>query len=226
MKIHRSFPAKALTACLLLACGTTVVHAQQKPDSSSLRVKPSPATRKGAPSTDTTPKVKSYASRAALRSTIFPGAGQVYNRKYWKLPLVYGALAIPVGAFAYNLEWYRKCREAYSIRYHNDTSVVTPDLPIDGIDQQLLPLSTQSLRLYRNEFRKNVDLSVLALLAVWGLNVIDAAVDGHLRSFDVSDQLSLRVDPMPTPTGLHMQVGIRWNIGVKRGGGGEAYGRR
>lgn len=223
MRIHREFPVKALTACLILACCTTAGHGQPKPDTSSIRVKPSPTPKKDKPSTDTA-KVRSYAARAALRSTIFPGAGQVYNRKYWKLPLVYGALAIPVGAFAYNVDWYRKCREAYSIRYHNDTSVVTPDLPIDGIDQQLLPLSTQSLRLYRNEFRKNVDLSVLALLAVWGLNVVDAAVDGHLRSFDVSDQLSLRLEPMPTPTGLHMQVGIRWNIGAR--GSGDAPGRR
>jgi len=213
MRIHREFPMKALTACLILACCTTAGRTQPKPDTSSSRVKPSPTPKKDKPSTDTA-KVRSYAARAALRSTIFPGAGQVYNRKYWKLPLVYGALAIPVGAFAYNVDWYRKCREAYSIRYYNDTSVVTPDLSVDGIDQQLRPLSTQSLRLYRNEFRKNVDLSVLALLAVWGLNVVDAAVDGHLRSFDVSDQLTLRLEPMPTPTGLHMQVGIRWNIGA------------
>jgi hypothetical protein len=212
MRIHREFPLKALTACLILACCTTAGRTQPKPDTSSSRVNPSATPKKDKPSTDTA-KVRSFAARAALRSTIFPGAGQVYNRKYWKLPLVYGALAIPVGAFAYNVDWYRKCREAYSIRYYNDTSVVTPDLSVDGIDQQLRPLSTQSLRLYRNEFRKNVDLSVLALLAVWGLNVVDAAVDGHLRSFDVSDQLSLRLEPTPSPTGLRMQVGIRWNIG-------------
>lgn len=223
MRIPRALPLRALTACLILACSTTAGHGQPKPDTASIRAKPSPAAGRQTPSRDTVAKVRSYAAKAALRSTIFPGAGQVYNRKYWKLPLVYGALAIPVGAFAYNVDWYRKCREAYSIRYHNDTSVVTPDLPIDGIDQQLRPLSTQSLRLYRNEFRKNVDLSVLALLAVWGLNVVDAAVDGHLRSFDVSDQLSLRLEPMPTPTGLHMQVGIRWNIGA---GTGEARGSR
>jgi hypothetical protein len=223
MMTPRALPLKALTACLILVCCSVVGHTQPKPDTSSIRVKPSTTPKKDKPSSDTA-KVRSYAARAALRSTIFPGAGQVYNRKYWKLPLVYGALAIPVGTFAYNLDWYRKCREAYSIRYYNDTSIVMPDLPIDGIDQQLMPLSSQSLRLYRNEFRKNVDLSVLALLAVWGLNVIDAAVDGHLRSFDVSDQLSLRLEPTPSPMGLRMQVGIRWNIGAQSSR--EAQGRR
>jgi hypothetical protein len=218
-----AFTAKALTTCLILAWCTQAATAQRKPDSVAVGARPAPPPQKQKAAADTTPRVRSYAAKAAMRSTIFPGAGQIYNRKYWKLPLVYGALAIPVGAFAYNLDWYRKCREAYSIRYQNDTSVVTPDLPIDGIDQQLRPLSTQSLRLYRNEFRKNVDLSVLALLAIWGLNVVDAAVDGHLRSFDVSEQLSLRVEPMPTPTGLHMQVGIRWNIGAR--GTADAHGR-
>ena len=87
------------------------------------------------------------------------------------------------------------------------------DLPTDGIDQQLQPLSTQSLRLYRNEFRKNVDLSVLALLAVWGLNVLDATVDGHLRSFNVSDDLSLKLDPGPGPPGRSVSVGIVWRLG-------------
>jgi len=208
MRIVRAHLAGwALPACLLLACCPAAGMAQRRTDTPVVR-KPSP------PAADTARPARSLAAKAALRSAIFPGAGQVYNRKYWKLPLVYGALAIPVGAFAYNLDWYRKCREAYSIRYHNDTSVVTPDLPVDRIDQQLQPLSTQSLRLYRNEFRKNVDLSVLALLALWGLNVVDAAVDGHLRTFDVSDQLSLRLDPIPTPAGLQMQVGLRWHIGA------------
>jgi hypothetical protein len=175
--------------------------------------KPTAATAKSKATPDTGKKERSIAANAALRSAMIPGWGQIYNRKYWKLPLVYGALAIPVSTFAYNLDWYHKCREAYSIRYFNDTSRVLPDLPTDGIDQQLQPLSTQSLRLYRNEFRKNVDLSVLALLALWGLNVLDATVDGHLRSFNVSDDLSLKLDPGPGMPGQAMSVGLVWKIG-------------
>jgi hypothetical protein len=175
--------------------------------------KPAAAGGKSTATPDSGKKERSIAANAALRSAMIPGWGQIYNRKYWKLPLVYGALAIPVSTFAYNLDWYRKCREAYTIRYFNDTSRVLPDLPTDGIDQQLQPLSTQSLRLYRNEFRKNVDLSVLALLALWGLNVLDATVDGHLRSFNVSDDLSLKLDPGPGMPGQAMSVGLVWKIG-------------
>jgi hypothetical protein len=170
-------------------------------------------TKQGPNTTDTAKKERSLAANAALRSALIPGWGQAYNKKYWKVPIVYGALAVPVATFAYNLSWYRKCREAYNIRYQNDTSVVTPDLPTDGIDPQLKPLSTQSLKLYRNEFRKNVDFSVLAFLAVWGLNVVDAAVDGHLRSFNVSDDLSFKIAPGPTPLGNKATVSIVWRLG-------------
>jgi hypothetical protein len=148
--------------------------------------------------TDTTKKVRSDAGKAALRSAIIPGWGQAYNKKYWKIPIVYGALAIPVATFIYNKKWYDKTRYAYNIKFYNDTSTVS-NLPTDNIDPRLLPLSSQSLRIYRNEFRKNMDFSVLAFILLWGLNVADAAVDGHLKSFNVNDDLSLKIHPGYSP---------------------------
>lgn len=152
-------------------------------------------------------KPKSYPSKVALRAAIIPGWGQITNKKYWKLPLVYGALAIPVVTFNYNVTWYKKTREAYNIRYFNDTSRVLPDLPIDGIDLQLRPLSTGSLRIYRNSFRQNVDYSVLAFLILWGLQIVDATVDAHLKSFNINDDLSVKIKPNIAPgysTGLSL----------------------
>ncbi len=143
-------------------------------------------------------KARSEPSKAALRSAIIPGWGQAYNKKYWKIPIVYAALAVPAYTFVDNLNWYKKTRDAYRIRYYNDTSTVT-ELPTDAIDPRLKPLSTPSLKLYRNEFRKNVDFSVLAFLLIWGLNVVDATVDAHLRSFNVTDDLSLRIKPFYSP---------------------------
>jgi len=161
--------------------------------------------------TDTVKKKRSEAGKAAIRSAVLPGWGQFYNKKYWKLPIVYGVLAIPVVTFSYNKTWYEKTREAYNIRYYNDTSQVS-DLPTDGIDPTLQPLSTASLRLYRNEFRQNVDFSVLAFLIIWGLQVADAAVDAHLKSFNVSDDLSLKIKPMMSPgrsAGLSLVISFR-----------------
>lgn len=143
-------------------------------------------------------KPRSMASKAALRAAVLPGWGQVYNKKYWKLPLVYGALAIPIGTFQYNNTWYKKTREAYQIRYYNDTSRIV-DLPTDKIDPRLLPLSTGSLRQYRNSFRQNVDYSVLAFLLIWGLQIVDATVDAHLKSFNVNDDLSVKIKPQWMP---------------------------
>jgi hypothetical protein len=208
-----------IAAALLVLLSVTDASAQQKKDTLSRkerRAEKSNASDTARNTKDTARKEKSEASKAALRSAALPGWGQAYNKKYWKIPIVYGALAIPVATFSYNLKWYRKCREAYNIRFYNDTSVFTPDLPTDGIDPQLKPLSTSSLRLYRNEFRKNVDFSVLAFLALWGLNVVDAAVDGHLRSFNVSDDLSIKLDAVPSPVGMTGTVGVVWHIGRRR----------
>lgn len=161
---------------------------------------------------DTTKKVRSDASKAALRSAIIPGWGQAYNKKYWKIPIVYGALAIPVATFIYNKNWYEKTRYAYQVKYYNDTSFVS-DLPTDDIDPQLLPLSTQSTRIYRDEFRKNMDFSILAFILLWGLNVADAAVDGHLKSFNVNEDLSLRIKPGYSPIGQTNGLSLILQIG-------------
>jgi hypothetical protein len=215
---------------LLLSAGLhpREASAQAKPPTVKPTARPvaAPKDSSARKPSDTARKERSLGTKAALRSAMLPGWGQAYNKKYWKIPIVYGALAVPVATFSYNLTWYRKCREAYAIRYYNDTSVVTPDLSTDGIDPQLKPLSTQSLKLYRNEFRKNVDFSVLAFLAIWGLNVVDAAVDGHLRSFNVSDDLSLRFSPGPTPLGNKGSVGIVWHLGRTRKPDGQTHAAR
>lgn len=125
--------------------------------------------------------------KAALRSALVPGWGQIYNKKYWKLPLVYGALGITGGIFIYNLDNYKKLRFAYAAKVSGNQS------QIDQIDPQLQRLDEAALRTYRDEFRSNVDYSVLFFIIFWGLNVVDAAVDAHLKSFDVSPDLSFKI---------------------------------
>ncbi len=151
---------------------------------------------------------RSIAAKASIRSAILPGLGQIYNKKYWKLPLVYGALAIPISTYRYNRDWYDKTRFAYSVRVTNDTA------NFKNIAPELAPIATQSLRLYRNQFRKNMDFSLLGLLLMWGLNVVDAAVDGHLRTFDISNDLSMSLKPHAP--GFGGQMGITASFSLQR----------
>jgi hypothetical protein len=190
----RSYRLITVFILALLTLTSARIQGQQKKDSAvtvadTLRA----AAKKAAADTAKAKKKRSEPGKAALRSAIIPGWGQAYNKKYWKLPIVYGALAIPVIAFNYNNTWYQKTREAYEIKYTQDTA------RYDEIDPSLQPLSTESLQIYRNEFRQNMDFSVLAFLIIWGLQVADAAVDAHLKSFNISDDLSLKVKPNISP---------------------------
>jgi hypothetical protein len=135
--------------------------------------------------------------KAIIRSAIIPGWGQIYNKKYWKLPLVYGALGATGYVFFDNLQVYKDSRFAYKAKYK-------ASLPVDkGRDTTLLAkvkpeymvYSLESLRANRDQFRKYIDYSVLFFVFFWGLNVVDAAVDAHLKSFDVSPDLSLHIKP-------------------------------
>ena len=133
---------------------------------------------------------------AATRSAILPGWGQIYNKKYWKLPIVYGALGVTGGVFVFNIKNYKDLKFAYAAKYKASLAPPLRDsTDYFNIKASLLPLSLESLRFNRDQFRRNVDFSVLVFLILWGLNVVDAAVDAHLKSFDVSPDLSLQIKP-------------------------------
>ena len=131
---------------------------------------------------------------AAIRSAIVPGWGQIYNKKYWKLPIVYGALGTCAGVFVYNLNNYKDTRFAYRVKYNMRVNFTDSTL-FDQINPLMKPLDEESLRYYRDQFRRDIDYSVLFFLLLWGLNVVDATVDAHLKSFDVGPDLSLQLKP-------------------------------
>jgi Family of unknown function (DUF5683) len=131
--------------------------------------------------------------KAAFRSAVLPGWGQIYNKKYWKLPIVYGALGTCAVIFNYNLKWYKKTKFAYAVLYNKDI----PNY--ENVDPKLRPLvdndQLESLKYYRNQYRRDIDYSGLFFLLLWGLNIVDASVDAHLKSFDVGPDLSLQFKP-------------------------------
>lgn len=139
-------------------------------------------------------KVRIYnPGKAALRSAIVPGFGQIYNRKYWKVPIVYGALGTTAGIFIYNLQWYKRTRYAYKAVV-DTTGAAWPDIYPDLqflVDRK----DAQNLSYLRDQYRRDIDYSAVFFLIFWGLNVVDAAVDAHLKGFDVSPDLTLHVKP-------------------------------
>ncbi|HEX5024024.1 MAG TPA: DUF5683 domain-containing protein [Agriterribacter sp.] len=156
-------------------------------------------------------KKKSPASKAAMLSAILPGAGQAYNKKYWKIPVVYGALAIPTYTFIYNLKWFNRTRYAYNVLVRKDTAnFVNVYPPLQPLVQRG---DASGLQNYRNDFRRNVDYSALAFLILWGLNIADAAVDAHLKDFDITEDLSLQIKPGYMPISNTVGLGIVLNIG-------------
>jgi hypothetical protein len=149
---------------------------------------------------------------AAFRSAVLPGWGQIYNKKYWKLPIVYAALGITGYIFIDNIKTYKEYRFAYAAR------VKAEQFPPDSTDYFKLKelykvISPGSIQAARNRFRQYVDYSAIFFILFWGLNVVDATVDAHLKSFDVSPNLSLQIKPghseMAGTNGVSLVLHIR-----------------
>jgi hypothetical protein len=163
--------------------------AQQKEDTLTLKNNTPDTSGKSLLALDTAVKKKHNPKIATFRSAVLPGWGQAYNKKYWKIPIVYGALGTTAGVFLYNIKTYRLLRKAVIYRLDKDTSndnLIAPEFAT---------LSTESIRFYRNAYRQNIDYSVLVFLIFWGLNVVDATVDAHLKAFDVSPDIGMKVRP-------------------------------
>lgn len=155
--------------------------------------------------------VKKHDPRIATRrSAILPGWGQAYNKQYWKIPLAYGIIAIPVGTYIYNNNTYKKLKFAYEARYKQAQGDPS-DVPF--IDPELTGLSIDNLINYRNAYRRDRDYSVLFFLLAWGFQVVDATVFAHLKEFDVSNNLSMqlrpRLDPISRNAGLSLTFQLR-----------------
>jgi hypothetical protein len=136
--------------------------------------------------------------RATIYSAILPGAGQVYNKKYWKVPIVYAAIGIPAYLFFYNKSWYLKCQYALTVTVNGSTGD-----SLSNVAPELMPLvksgDVNGIITSRDEFRKDQDYAALFFLLFYALNIVDATVDAHLKDFNVSSDLSFRIKPMIIP---------------------------
>lgn len=146
---------------------------------------------------------------ATYRSAILPGWGQVTNKKYWKIPVVYAALGTTTYIFFRNVKQFNEAKAAY-------TNAIDGDQTNDWqIPQPYFSVRDQPERIktFRNQVRQNIDYTVLFFILFWGLNVVDATVDAHLQTFDVSDDLSLQFRPGYSPLANTTGISLVLNIG-------------
>ena len=120
--------------------------------------------------------------KATMYSAMIPGLGQIYNKKYWKLPIIYGLTGVFIYAFDFNNDQYNKYRIGYA------------DIIEGNIENFEGYTEAQVLRL-KDNYRRNRDLNVIVLAGIYILNVVDATVDAHLFDYDISEDLSLNIQP-------------------------------
>jgi Family of unknown function (DUF5683) len=123
--------------------------------------------------------------KAAIMSACLPGLGQAYNKKYWKMPIIYAGFAGLGYGFYFNNKFYKKYRNGLRFRYDNDSTTLDP----------YPNFSDDNLVTLKNYYQRYRDLCVIGAAALYTLNIIDAVVDAHLSSFDVSDDLTIQLRP-------------------------------
>lgn len=148
--------------------------------------------------------------KATTLSTICPGAGQIYNKSYWRVPIVVGALASTIYTIDWNNRGYKRFKKAYSLRvdYQNN-----PDkYPNGSPDEFHGNYSASFLKNLKDSYRRNRDLCILLTAGVYVLQIVDAHVDAHLKDYDISDDLSMNITPYFDYT-MIPSVGTRPTVG-------------
>lgn len=187
----KSILLQAFLGILLLAMGVpTASYGQvvtEGPDSTLVRTdaEPLPPEQKGL----------SGPGKAALMSAIVPGLGQAYNKSYWKIPIIYATGAVLGYFLKTNNDGYQDYKQAVLIRLDAD-----PDNNEDQFTERLKNFSSDdqrinSLKRGRDTYRRWRDYTVLYCIVAYGLNVTEAYVHAHLKGFDVSEELTLKVQP-------------------------------
>ncbi|MBN8693639.1 MAG: hypothetical protein J0L69_10605 [Bacteroidetes bacterium] len=143
------------------------------------------------------------ARTASIMSAVLPGAGQVYNKKYWKVPIIYAGL----GGFGYlfyvNQERFSYYSKNLKAEYDDDASTIN-ETGYSGTQLQTL----------KADYRKTRDLGLIGCAVFYALNILDANVDAHLTTFDVSDDLSLQIKPYSNFYSFNNNSGIQNGIAI------------
>ncbi len=134
-------------------------------------------------------------SKAAFYSAVLPGLGQIYNKRYWKVPIVYAVIGTGVYAYTYNDDLYDRFRTAFKRREAGFTDDEFYDINGDNALGSPPDLDTDDLERQQENYQRDRDLALVITIAMYALNIIDANVDAHLKQFNVDEDLSMDIQP-------------------------------
>lgn len=155
---------------------------------------------------DSIEKTRTYnPTKALLLSAALPGSGQIYNRSYWKLPIVYGSSAAFVYFIHTNNKNYKTFRNAYRAETDNLESTVNPYEFLSSFDL---------LRL-RDKYQKRLEMSYIGASVFYLVNIGDAFVDAHLKGFDIGEDLTMKVHPVWMEVDNNSTVGLKLSLTIK-----------
>lgn len=139
-------------------------------------------------------------ARAAFYSAVIPGMGQAYNKRYWKVPIVYGALAASLYYYSTNRNQFKRFRKAFNLRAAGQQ------------DEFVDTFSTEGLENAQTILRKNRDTSLLTFIGLYALQVLEASIDAHLTQFNTSDDISFSPTMLYNENNNEHIVGLSLNI--------------
>lgn len=156
--------------------------------------------------TDTV-KASKHSPTTAMLLSIIPGGGQIYNKKYWKLPIIYGLLGTSSYFIYYSADKMLLYKNEYINRHtEGNESLLIPSLA-DKNDENIIDL--------KNKNQRYMEIAIGVTAILYALNIVDAMVDAHFYDFDISDDLSLRIAPnliAPSMTGMRPAYGLTLNF--------------
>lgn len=155
-------------------------------------------------------------TKATWLALVIPGGGQIYNRKYWKLPIIYGGFAGCAYALTWNSKMYKDYMQAYkdAAQGNMQANSIQDLLPPGYTDRVSETQLTDILRRRKDTYRRYRDLSIFAFIGVYLISVVDAYVDAELSNFDITPDLSMRIEPAVinsqyTGSGTKRSVGLQ-----------------
>ncbi len=143
-------------------------------------------------------------AKAGFYSAILPGLGQAYNKRYWKVPIVYGALATSLYFYSINYNDYKRYRKAYKVRSAGYQDEFT-------LDDGSVLISDEGLINAQKTLKQNQEMSLLVFTGLYLLQIIEASVDAHLLQFNVDDNISVNSQFYNEPTTQKTYVGLSLN---------------